>query len=176
MRTYRVLKSAGICTLEDVRGCDRAELEGFLREGGYAPHVSSTRSRLRALADDVHDRYAGRLATLGEGIASARELERALRTLPGWDALTVGTFLRELRGVWPGAEIAPDLRVARTARHVALPSDLRGLSAVAAAGHLDLRDLEVGLVRLASAHDLTRCPGGEECPFAAFDREQLVHF
>ena len=176
IRTYRVLESAGIRTLEDVRGCDGDELKRFLREGGYGPYANSMRSRLLALADEVDDRYAGRLATLGEGIASPRELERVLRALPGWDALTVGTFLRELRGVWPGAEVALDLRVARTARHVALPSNLRGLSAVAAAAHLDLRDLEVGLVRLASAHDLTQCPGGEECPLAAFDREQLVHF
>jgi hypothetical protein len=62
------------------------------------------------------------------------------------------------------------------ARHVALPFDVRGLSAVAAAAHLDLRDLEVGLVRSAWVHDLAQCPGGEECPLAAFDREQLVHF
>ena len=176
IRTFRVLDRAGIRTLDDVRGCDGDELKRFLRDGGYASYVNSRRSRLLALAEEVDNRYAGRLATLGEGIASARELQRALRTLPGWDALTVRTFLRELRGVWPGAEVALDLRVARTARHVALPSNLRGLSAVAAAAHLELRDLEVGLVRLASAHDLTGCPGGEECPLAAFDREQYVHF
>jgi hypothetical protein len=47
---------------------------------------------------------------------------------------------------------------------------------VAAAAHLDRRDLEVGLVRLASTHNLTGCPGGEECPLVVFDPEQLVHF
>ena len=176
IRTYCVLENAGIRSLEDVWGCDRDELSRSLREGGYGPNVNSTRSRLLALAGDVVDRYAGRLATLGEGIASPPELEVALGTLPGWDAPIVRTFLRELRGVWPGAEIALDPRVARAARHVALPPNLRGLSKLAAAGHLDLRDLEVGLVRLALTHDLSGCPGGEECPLAAFEREQLVHF
>lgn len=176
IHAYRVLRKAGVSTFEDVRGCDREELGRLLGECGYGPYVDRTRSRLLALADDVLDRYAGRLATLGEDIASPRQLEVALGTLRGWDAGTVRTFLRELRGVWPGADIALDLRVVRTARHVALPSDLRGLVAVATAAHLDPRDLEVGLVRVSLAHDLTQCPGGEECPLAAFDREQLVRF
>ena len=173
---YRVLEEAGVSTFEEVLDCDRQELGRLLGECGYGPYVDRTRSRLLALADDVLDRHAGRLATLGDGIASPPELEVALGMLPGWDARTVRTFLRELRGVWPGADIAIDSRVARTARHVALPSSLRGLMAAAAAAHLDLRDLEVGLVRVALAHDLTQCPGGEECPLAALDREQLVHF
>jgi hypothetical protein len=176
IRTYRVLESAGIRTLGDVRDSEADELKRLLREGGYRAYVNTTRSRLLALAEEVGDRYAGRLGTLGEGIASPPELEVALGMLPGWDARTAGTFLRELRGVWPGAEIAFDQRVVRAARHVALPSDLRGLSGLAAAAHLDRRDLEVGLVRLGSAHDLTRCSGGEECPLAAFDREQYVHY
>ncbi|MGH3128284.1 MAG: hypothetical protein ACRDPX_10215 [Gaiellaceae bacterium] len=176
IHTYRVLGKAGVSTFEDVRGCDREELGRLLGECGYAPYVDRTQSRLLALADGVAERYAGRLTTLGEKIARPRELERVLGSLPGWDARTVATFLRELRGVWPGARPALDIRVARVASHVALPSKLRGLSAVAAAAHLDLRDLEVGLVRLGAAHDLTRCPGGEECPLAALDREHLVHF
>jgi hypothetical protein len=175
-RTYRVLESAGIRTLEHVRGCDRSELTRLLREGGYARNANNTGSRLLALAHDVDTRFAGKLAPLGEEVASPPELEQALSTLPGWSARTVGTFLRELRGVWPGAEVALDLCVARTARHVALPSNLRGLSAVAAAAHLDRRDLEVGLVRLALTHKLTGCPGGEECPLVVFDPDQLVHF
>lgn len=176
IRTYHVLEQAGLHTLDDVRGSDRDELGRLLDEGGYAADVDSTRSRLRALAEALADRYAGQLATLGEGIADPRELERALGALPGWDARTVGTFLRELRGVWPGADVALDRSVVRAARHVALPTALDEFSALAVAAHLDLRDLEVGLVRLALAHDLNRCPGGEECPLAAFDRGQFVHF
>lgn len=176
IRTYRLLGQAGVRTFEDVRDGDRELLLRLLHEGGYVPYGESTLSRLLALAQAVGDRYAGRLATLGERVVEPRQLERALGALPGWDPRTVGTFLCELRGVWPGAAVALDSRAARTARHVALPSELHGLSSLAAAAHLDVRDLEVGLVRLALAHDLTDCPGGEECPFAAFERDQLVHF
>jgi hypothetical protein len=77
IRTYRVLESAGIRTLEDVRGCDRVELTRFLREGGYAPYADSASSQLLALAHEVDDRYAGRVAALSGEIASPQELEQA---------------------------------------------------------------------------------------------------
>jgi hypothetical protein len=176
IHTYRVLEHAGVRTFEDVRDRDREEVVCLLGEGGYARCDESTASRLLVLAEAVADRYAGGLATLGETIVEPGELERALGALPGWDSRTVGTFLRELRGVWPGADVPLDPCAALAARHVALPTDLHGLSALAAAAHLDFRDLEVGLTRLALVHDSAHCPGGEECPFAEFDREQFVHF
>lgn len=173
---YRVLEQAGVRSFEDVRDRDREELVCLLDEGGYVRYDDRTVSRLVALAEAIADRYAGRLATLGEKIVGPNELERALGALPGWDPVTVGTFLRELRGVWPGAEVPLDRRAALAAHHIALPSDLHGLSSLAAVAHLDFRDLEAGLARLALCHDSAHCPGGEECPFAEFDREQFVHF
>ena len=174
--TYRVLEQAGVRTFEDVRARDREELVRLLDEGGYLRCDVHTVSRLLALAEAIADRYAGRLALLGEEIMGASELERALGALPGWDPVTVATFLRELRGVWPGADVPLDPRAALAARHVALPSDRHGLSSLAAAAHLDFRDLEAGLARLALCHGFAHCPGGEECPFAEADREQFVHF
>lgn len=176
IHTYRVLEHAGVRTFEDVRDRDREEVVCLLDEGGYARFDESTASRLMSLAEAVADRYAGGLATLGETIVVPRELERALGALPGWDTATVGTFLRELRGVWPGAEVPLDPRAALAARHVALPSDLHGLSSLATAAHFDFRDLEAGLARLALCHGFAHCPGGEECPLAEADREQFVHF
>ena len=174
--TYRVLEQAGVRTFEDVRARDREELVCLLDEGGYLRCDVRTPSELLALAEAVADRYAGRLATLGEAIVGPSQLERALGALPGWAPATVGIFLRELRGVWPAADVPLDPRAALAARHVALPSDFHGLSSLAAAARLDFRDLEAGLARLALCHDFARCPGGEECPFAEADREQFVHF
>jgi len=176
IHTHGVLARAGVRTLADVRARDREELVCLLDEGGYVRYDASTVSRLLSVAEAVADRYAGRLATLGEAIMGPSELERTLGALPGWDPATVGTFLRELRGVWPGADVPLDPRAALAARHVALPSDVHGLSSLAAAAHLDFRDLEAGLARLALCHGFAHCPGGEECPFAEFDREQFVHF
>jgi hypothetical protein len=176
MRTYRVLEHAGVRTIEDAGGRDRKELISLLDEGGYSRYDERTASQLLALAKVIADRHDGRLATLGESVVDPMELERSLKALPGWGPVTVRAFLRELRGVWPGAEVPLESRAALAARHLHLPSRPHALSSLAAAAHLDFRDLEAGLVRLCLCHDFAGCPGGEECPFAAFDRDQLVHF
>jgi hypothetical protein len=167
--TYRVFQRAGVETIADAGRRGRRELVGLLDLGGYARYDERTASRLHALADALADRYSGRLATLDEQVADPTELERALCALPGWSPATVRIFLRELRGVWRGADPELDERAAAAARHVDLPTTLGGLSSAAVTAHLDVRDLESALVRLALCHDLAACPGSEECPFASFD-------
>jgi endonuclease III len=176
MRTYRVLERAGVRTIEDAGRRHREDLVALLHEGGYLRYDELEASRLLALAQVIADRYHGRLATLAEEIADSEELERALRALPGWAPVTVRAFLRELRGVWPGAHPPLDTRSATAALHLKLPAGSHALVSLAAAAQLDFRDLEAGLVRLCLCHDLRGCPGGEECPFAALDRDQFVHF
>jgi hypothetical protein len=176
MRTYRVFARAGVRTIGDAGRRDREELISLLDEGGYVLCGEPMATRLLALAEVVADLYDERLAALGEVVVDPRELEQALEDLPGWGPVTVGAFLRELRGVWPGADPPLDASAATAARHVALPDVSHAFSTLAAAAHLDFRDLEAGLVRLCLCHDFAGCPGGEECPFAALDRDQYVHF
>lgn len=176
MRTYRVFARAGVRSIGDAGRRDREELLSLLDRGGYALFGEPMATRLLALAEVVADLYDERLATLGEVVVDPRELEQALEDLPGWGSVTVGAFLRELRGVWPGADPPLDASAAVAARHVTLPNVSHALSTLAAAAHLDFRDLEAGLVRLCLCHDFAGCPGGEECPFADFDSDQLVHF
>ena len=176
MRTYGVFARAGVRTIGDARRRDREELISLLDEGGYVLYGEPMATRLLALAEVVADRYDERLGTLGEVVVDPRELEQALEDLPGWGPVTVGVFLRELRGVWPGADPPLDASAAVAARHVKLPDVSHALSTLAAAAHLDFRDLEAGLVRVCANHEFAGCPGGEECPFAAMDREQYVHF
>jgi len=176
MRTYRIFARAGVRTIGDAGGRDREELISLLDEGGQVLYDELMAARLLALAEVVADMYDERLATLGEVVVDPRELEQALEDLPGWGPVTAGAFLRELRGLWPGADPPLDASAAIAARHVKLPDVSHALSTLAAAAHLDFRDLEAGLVRLRLCHDFAGCPGGEECPFAAFDRDQLVHF
>lgn len=176
MRTYRVFARAGVRTVGDVGRRDREELISLLDEGGYVLYGEPMATRLLALEEVVADRYDERLAALGDMVVDPRELERALEDLPGWGPVTVGAFLRELRGVWPAADPPLDASAAIAARHVTLPEVSHALSTLAAAAHLDFRDLEAGLVRLCLCHDFAGCPGGEECPFAAFDSDQRVHF
>jgi hypothetical protein len=80
----------------------------------------------------------------------------------------VRLFLRELRGVWPGAQPPLDERAAAAACHLGLlprGAGLPGLADLAGAAGLDLRDLESGLVRLALGHGraMASCPGGQAC-------------
>ena len=74
IRTYRVLESTGIRTLEDVRGCDRAELTRLLREGGYAPNAKQ--HKFTASCSRSRRRYPVR-GSVGAAWRGSREPTRA---------------------------------------------------------------------------------------------------
>lgn len=119
--------------------------------------------------------YDGRVGAISDGARGYPGLRAALDALPGWGPATVGLFLRELRGVWPGADPPLDARAARAAHHLGLagPDDagraLRQVRRVARSAGLDVRDLESGLVRLTLAHGaaMEQCPGGGGCSILA---------
>jgi hypothetical protein len=163
VRTFRVLERAEVRTTTDAANHDRGELVALLDEGGYVRYDERTADRLIALAGAVLEHCDGRIATLGERYTESGELEHALGALPGWGPVVIRVFLRELLGVWPGARLALDDRAVAAASHLGLPATAGPLRGIAAAAHLDYRDLEAALIRLALGHDLTRCPGGEEC-------------
>jgi hypothetical protein len=173
LRAYRVLDRAGVRTIEDAGFRSREELISLLDEAGYVGHDEDTASRLRALADDVADRYDGRFAA---ALANSQTLEQELQALPGWAPVTARIFLRELRGVLPDVRVSLEPNAVLAARHLQLPETTHTLSHLASIARLDFRDLEAALTRLALVHEFAGCPGGEECPYAAFDREQFVHF
>jgi endonuclease III len=166
LRAYRSLERAGIGTIRESQDCGREELLALLQECSYAHFDELTASRLHALADAAGRRFGGLVSSAGRCYTDPDDLRGALESLPGWGPVTVRTFLRELRGVWSGARVPLDRRAARAADHLQLPTSLDGLSSLAAASHLDPRDLETALLRLTLCHELERCHGGEECPYA----------
>ena len=132
-------------------------------------------TRLQALSEIIGERYDGRAAVIGQRHTTYPALRAALDVLPGWGPVTIQLFLRELRGVWPGAQPPLDPRAAYAARHLGLTGpalpDLPGLAQLAAEAHMDPRDLESGLVRLTLAHHrrgMGRCPGGDLCAVLAW--------
>jgi len=167
-RAFGVLATAGLARIWQLRHVPSADLIAMLDAGGYARYDVRTATRLLELCEVIDHRYDGQVAVIGRRFRAYPELCAALDALPGWGPVTVRLFLRELRGVWPGADPPLDERVASAARHLGLASarpGMSGLAGLAAACKLDVRDLESGLVRLELAHSraMARCPGGHAC-------------
>lgn len=169
-RTFRVLQDAGIVRISQASHVATGDLVALLDRGGYARYDFRTAARLHALAAAVDDQYEGRVALIGQRCHSYASVQAALDDLPGWGTVTVGLFLRELRGVWPGAEPPLDERAVRAAHHLgfiqaARNDPLGAVTWLAFLAHLDVRDLEASLVRIALAHraSMNECPGGIGC-------------
>ncbi len=166
---FRVLDEAGV-TVVGARTFSWDDLVALLDRGGYARYDFKTATRLHALCDTICGAYGGRISAIAARARTPAELEQALDDLPGWGPVTVGIFLRELRGVWPTAAPPLDPRAADCARHLGLV-DLRSrdplgrVRALSSTAEVDPRDLEAALVRGALAHhgDLHTCPGGRAC-------------
>ena len=170
-RTFRVLSDAGLAGIGQTRHIPEEDLIAYLGRGGYGYYDTRAAALLRSLGDVVGERY-GQAAVIGQRFTTYPALRAALDVLPGWGPVTIQLFLRELRGVWPGAQPPLDQRAAFGARHLGLlgpdqaPLDVPGLAQLAAECHTDPRDLESGLVRLTLAHhrrSVAPCQGGHLC-------------
>jgi len=167
MRTFAVLDEAGV-TLAGARHAEWNALVDLLDTGGYTRYDYRTATRLQELSEVVDARYGGQVGAIGRRARTAVELEAALDALPGWGPVTVGVFLRELRGVWVLADPPLGRLAAMAGRHLHIlgpGAELSRLRTVSAAAGIDLRDLECALVRLSLAHHRrwTDCPGGLHC-------------
>ena len=168
-RTFGVLSRAGLARIGQARHILAEDLVACLDEGGYTRYDFRTADRLQALSEVIGERYDGQAAVIGQMFTTYPELRQALDALPGWGPVTIELFLRELRGVWPGAQPPLDQRAASGASHLGLlgpaQPDFPRVARLAAGCDLDPRDLEGGLVRLTLAHHrgLASCPGGHHC-------------
>jgi hypothetical protein len=168
-RAFRDLERAGITHIVQASERTWQELVELLDAAGYVRYDFRTATRLQALAAVVCDRWDGAAAAIGRRLTDPRDLAAALDDLPGWGSVTVGLFLRELRGVWPGVRLPLDPRAAEAARHLGLldagtTNALEHVGAIASRAGVDARDLEAALVRLALRHRrLAGCPGGHTC-------------
>jgi len=179
-RTFGVLDGAGLHRVAQARHLPWDDLVALLDEGGYARYDFRTATRLQDLAGVIGERYGGQVAVIGRSFPDYQQLRRALDVLPGWGPVTIQLFLRELRGVWPGAKPPLDQRAAAAAGHLGLADpgarqhDLPALTRLAGESEMDPRDLEGGLVRLALTrrHRMESCPGGPACTLLAAGRHQ----
>ena len=179
-RTFGVLDGAGLHRVSQARHIPWEDLVALLDEGGYARYDFRTATRLQDLAEIIGERYDGQVTVISRRFPGYRGLRQALDALPGWGPVTIQLFLRELRGVWPGAQPPLDQRTTAAAHHLGLSAagpggrGLPALAQLAARSGLDLRDLESALVRLALAHrhHMSSCPGGPACTLLAWDSHE----
>ena len=167
-RTFGVLGTAGLARIGQMRHVPSGDLIAMLDAGGSARYDVRTAKRLLEPCEIINERYDGQVAVIGRRFAAYPALRAALDALPGWGPVTIRLFLRELRGVWPGADPPLDERALAAAHHLELLGDGPGvtdLARLAGACGLDVRDLESGLVRLELAHGraMARCPGDQAC-------------
>lgn len=168
-RTFDQLARAGIKRIVEAGDRDWDALVALLDAGGYARYDFRTATRLQSLAQVVAEHYGGDIGEIGRRFTDPAALVTALEDLPGWGPVTVGLFLRELRGVWSGAGLPLDPRAAEAARHLGLLTgrdrdELACVGDISRQAGADGRDLEAALVRLALAHRRTTgCPGGRRC-------------
>lgn len=172
-RTFALFEESGIHRITDVAGRGWSQLVALLDAGGYARYDFRTATRLQALARQVAEHYGGQVTEIGRRFGEPDDLWAALDDLTGWGPVTIALFLRELRGVWPGARPAMDRRAAQAARHLGLlcdEGDLLGqLVLVGRLSGSDPRDVEAALVRLALGHSKAgSCPGGRACVMLAW--------
>ncbi len=154
MRTWRVLAAAGVHTIADAGRRAWDELVQLLDDGGYGRYDFRTATRLHELAERIAEHHGGSITALAGETDPAR-VTAELQALPGWGPTTTAVFLRELRGVWPGAEVPLDRRAVEAARALRLPLGRRPdgywdrLVVLATAAGLDPRDVEAALIRRA---------------------------
>lgn len=155
-RTFAAFEAAGIHRIADVSPLDKNALVALLDSGGYTRYDFRTADLLQRLAQAVRDRYGGGVAEIGRRFQDPASLAAALDNLPGWGPITVGLFLRELRGVWNGARLPLDGRPGEAARRIGLVrregDELEQIALVARQAGCDERDVEAALVRLALSH------------------------
>lgn len=157
LRTYRVLDGLGLSTIGDLASCERDDLVDFLDRGKYVHYDYRMASRLLALTEHAPRVLPDGVSALVNRIDHPERLRVTLEALPGWGPVTTRAFLRELRGICPGADLPVDPLAASSACHLGLSDDdtafdvARLLQDADLAG-VDVRDLEVALVRVALAH------------------------
>ncbi len=158
-RTYRAFAQKDLLTPQNIleRGWDG--LVAVLDAGGYVRYDFKTATKLLNVCGSLVERYDGDFGRLHGIATSPRHLEELVKSLgKGIGEVTIGIFLRELRGIWgmaqpvlsePALEAAKQLRFLpadSSDRHMVLENLLRIWLEEGHAIH-DFPDFESALVR-----------------------------
>ncbi|MFQ5647642.1 MAG: hypothetical protein ACE5FW_00210 [Candidatus Aenigmatarchaeota archaeon] len=146
MATYKEFVKYRLASPRAIEKAGWDKLVEVLDEGGYVRYDESTASRLLEMMTKLRLEYGSSLNKLHREARDPRDLEARLMGFKGIGPVTVGIFLRELRGIWPKADPEPNRYVKQAARRLRI--DLKKLSRRSQR----FARLECALFRWAKAH------------------------
>lgn len=121
VNTYRELEKDKILSVETILRTGWDGLVEILDRGGYVRYDFKTATKLLEVMGTLKDKYGGDLNTLHENSLDSKDLERRIKNLgKGIGEVTVGIFLRELRGLWEKANPSLSPLVLTAMRNLAL--------------------------------------------------------
>jgi len=104
-RTWHAFSARDVITPDRILATGWDGLVSILDTGGYVRYDYKTATKLLEVCAALMRDYGGSLDALHDAALDARELESRLKALgKGIGDITVGIFLRELRGIWAKAE------------------------------------------------------------------------
>jgi len=121
VKTYRCFEKHGVLTPKKIVETGWDGLVAILDEGSYTRYDYKTADKLLEVTGNLNSKYKGSLNILHEKASDEADLERRLRELgKGIGDVTVGIFLRELRGIWSKADPKPTPLVILTAKELGI--------------------------------------------------------
>lgn len=107
INTYKRFEEDGLLSPDSILKAGWDDLVASLDEGGYVRYDFKTADMLLGIAQKMKKEYDGNLIRLHDISESPEDLERRLKEFKGIGDVTVGIFLRELRGIWEKANPLP---------------------------------------------------------------------
>ncbi len=115
IKTYHCFEKDKTLTLKRILDTGWDGLVKTLDEGGYVRYDFKTADKLQLVMRNLRENYSGSLNRVHAQAAGPRDLEVRLSLGKGIGDVTVGIFLRELRGIWKKADPDPTPLVVRAA-------------------------------------------------------------
>ncbi len=154
-RTYKEFEREEMLTPERIIEAGWDRLVEVLDAGGYVVYDFATASKVLEIATKLKERY-GSLENLYERAKNNKDLEKKLQEFKGVGPTTVGTFLRELKGVWEKAQPSLSPVAKEVASRLALDEGALGRPAT------ELALIRIGL-DFCKGNQCSVCPVRADC-------------
>lgn len=121
IKTYKCFENWKALTPKTILEIGWEGLVKILDEGSYTRYDFKTADKLLEVMDNLVTKYQESLNFLHEQAADSSDLEKRLKELgKGIGNVTIGIFLRELRGIWEKAHPNPTPLVTLAARNLGI--------------------------------------------------------